>query len=125
MAFSVPTGAAAVPVVKGRKARKAAAGADAEVSGEKRNIEHRGATTLDRVHAAMLLQAGRRANALRALLKAGGERGPDFVRVGNAFTALYPAGSGGKRSRERMVLCAPKWIITGGAGNEQVVRRRG
>ena len=36
----------------------------------------REATTLDRVHAAMLLQSGGRTNALRALLKAEQERGP-------------------------------------------------
>src|SRR5215813_13662919 len=108
MAFSVPTGAAAAPVVKGRKARKAAAGADAEVSGEKRNIEHQGATTLDRVETAMLFQAGRRANALHALLKAEVERGPDFVRLANALAALYPAGSEEKRSLEAMLLAAPK-----------------
>ena len=40
----------------------------------------REATTLDRVHAAMLLQAGGQSNALRALIKAEQERGPDFLR---------------------------------------------
>ncbi len=48
------------------------------------------ATTLDRVHAAMLLQASGRANALRALLKTEQERGPDFLRLANALSALYP-----------------------------------
>ena len=38
------------------------------------------ATTLDRVHAAMLLQASGRSQALRALLKAEQDRGPDFLR---------------------------------------------
>ncbi len=56
---------AAAPVVKGCKAHRAATGADAEDSGEKRNIEHRGATTMDRVHAAMLLQAGGRMRCAR------------------------------------------------------------
>ncbi len=49
------------------------------------------ATTLDRVHAAMLLQAGGRANALRALLEAEQQRGPDFLRLANALSALYPS----------------------------------
>ncbi len=40
----------------------------------------REATTLDRVHAAMLLQSAGRANTLRALLKAEQDRGPDFLR---------------------------------------------
>ena len=48
----------------------------------------REATTLDRVHAAMLLQAGGRANALRALLAAEQQRGPDFLRLANALSAL-------------------------------------
>src|SRR5262249_24088688 len=38
-------------------------------------------TTLDRVHAAMLLQAGGRTNALRALLKEEIDRSPDFIRL--------------------------------------------
>jgi len=50
----------------------------------------REATTLDRVHAAMLLQAGGRPNALRNLLKAEQERSPDFLRLANALSALYP-----------------------------------
>jgi len=50
-----------------------------------------GATTLDRVHAAMLLQASGRTNALRALLKSEQERGPDFLRLANALSALYPS----------------------------------
>jgi hypothetical protein len=99
---------AAAPVVRGRKSRKAATSADAEDSGEERRIEHRGATTLDRVHAAMLLQSGGRANALRSLLKAEVERGPDFVRLANALTALYPPGSEEKRLLEAMLLAAPK-----------------
>jgi putative DNA methylase len=43
--------------------------------------KHRGATTLDHVHAAMLMQSAGRANALRALLKTEMERGPDFLRL--------------------------------------------
>ena len=40
------------------------------------------ATALDRVHAAMLLQASGHANALRALTAAEQDRGPDFLRLG-------------------------------------------
>jgi adenine-specific DNA methylase len=68
----------------------------------------RDATTLDRVHAAMLLQAGGRTNALRALLRAEQERGPDFLRLANALSALYPKGSEEKRLLDAMLLAAPK-----------------
>jgi hypothetical protein len=68
----------------------------------------REATTLDRVHAAMLLQAGGRANALRALLKAEVDRGPDFLRLANALSALYPQGSDEKRLLDAMLLAAPR-----------------
>jgi putative DNA methylase len=44
-------------------------------------VAAREATTLDRVHAAMLLQAGGRTNALRALLRAEQERSSDFLRA--------------------------------------------
>jgi len=67
-----------------------------------------GATTLDRVHAAMLLQAGGRTNALRALLKAEQERGPDFLRLANALSALYPKGSEEKRLLDAMLLAVPR-----------------
>lgn len=70
--------------------------------------EHRGATTLDRVHAAMLLQASGRANALRALLKAEVERSPDFLRLANALSALYPKGSEEKRLLDAMLLAVPR-----------------
>lgn len=68
----------------------------------------RGATTVDRVHAAMLLQKSGRANALRALLKAEQERGPDFLRLANALSALYPRGSEEKRLLDAMLLAVPK-----------------
>lgn len=38
----------------------------------------------------MLLQASGRTNALRALLKAKQKWGPDFLRLANALSALYP-----------------------------------
>ena len=66
------------------------------------------ATTLDRVHAAMLLQASGRTKALRALLKAEQERSPDFLRLANALSALYPKGSEEKRLLEAMLLAAPR-----------------
>jgi adenine-specific DNA methylase len=68
----------------------------------------REATTLDRVHAAMLLQAGGRTNALRALLKAEQERSPDFLRLANALSALYPKGSEEKRLLDAMLLAVPR-----------------
>ena len=68
----------------------------------------REATTLDRVHAAMLLQAGGRTNALRALLKAEQERDADFLRLANAFSALYPKGSEEKRLIDAMLLAVPR-----------------
>jgi hypothetical protein len=68
----------------------------------------REATTLDRVHAAMLLQAGGRANALRALLKAEQERSPDFLRLANALSALYPKHSEEKRLLDAMLLAMPR-----------------
>jgi hypothetical protein len=68
----------------------------------------REATTLDRVHAAMLLQAGGRTNALRALLRAEQERGPDFLRLANALSALYPKGSEEKRLLDAMLLAVPR-----------------
>lgn len=66
------------------------------------------ATTLDRVHMAMLLQAGGRTNALRALLVAEKERGPDFLRLANALSALYPKGSEEKRLIDAMLLAVPR-----------------
>ena len=66
------------------------------------------ATVLDRVHAAMLLQAGGHAVALRALIEAEQERGPDFLRLANALSALYPRGGREKRLLDAMLLAAPR-----------------
>ncbi len=66
------------------------------------------ATTLDRVHAAMLLQASGRTQALRALLAAELERGPDFLRLANALSALYPKESEEKRLLDAMLLAVPR-----------------
>jgi putative DNA methylase len=68
----------------------------------------RDATTLDRVHAAMLLQAGGRANALRAFLAAEVERSPDFLRLANSLSALYPKASEEKRLLDAMLLAIPR-----------------
>ena len=66
------------------------------------------ATTLDRVHAAMLLQGSGRSQALRNLLRSEQERGPEFLRLANAFTALYPRGSEEKRLLDAMLLAVPR-----------------
>ncbi|HSV74969.1 MAG TPA: DUF1156 domain-containing protein [Chthonomonadales bacterium] len=66
------------------------------------------ATTLDRVHAAMLLQAAGQAAALRELIRTEQERGPDFLRLANALSALYPKGSEEKRLLDAMLLAVPR-----------------
>ncbi len=73
-----------------------------------RSAARPGATTLDRVHTGMLLQAGGRTNALRALAQAEQERGPDFLRLANALSALYPRGSDEKRLLDAMLLAVPR-----------------
>jgi hypothetical protein len=89
------------PKVKGKKA-KGKKGTDKEI---RTNQE---ATTLDRVHAAMLLQTSGRTNALRALLQSEQDRGPDFLRLANALSALYPRESEEKRLLDAMLLAVPK-----------------
>jgi len=92
------------PKVRGRGRRRKAImdTSDVELRTE------REATTLDRVHAAMLFQAGGQANALRALIKAEQDRGPDFLRLANALSALYPKGSEEKRLLDAMLLAVPR-----------------
>ncbi|MBI4609712.1 MAG: hypothetical protein HY726_11970 [Candidatus Rokubacteria bacterium] len=68
----------------------------------------RDATTLDRIHAAMLLQAGGASNALRVLLQSEIDRGPDFLRLANALSALYPKDSEEKRLLDAMLLAVPR-----------------
>lgn len=87
------------------KNRKRRSGADVSDESLRR---HQGATTLDHVHAAMLLQSSGRANALRALLKSEIERGPDFLRLANALSALYPRDSDEKRLLDAMLLAVPR-----------------
>ena len=91
------------PSIKGRGRKSAARGSVPDESLR----THREATTLDRVHASMILQSSGRANALRALLKGELERGPDFVRLANALSALYPKGSEEKRLLDAMLLAVP------------------
>ena len=92
------------PEIRGRGRKKKSSG---EVSDESLKTQ-RGATTLDRVHAAMLLQASGRANALRALLKEELDRGPDFLRLANALSALYPKNSEEKRLLDALLLAMPR-----------------
>ena len=92
------------PPVQGRARRR---GRSATVTAD--GIEPTlSATTLDRVHAAMLLQASGRSQALRNLLRAEQERSPDFLRLANALTALYPRGSEEKRLLDAMLLAVPR-----------------
>ncbi len=56
----------------------------------------------------MLLQASGQANALRALLKAEQDRGPEFLRLANALSALYPEGSQEERLLDAMLLAVPR-----------------
>jgi len=102
--FMVQAEAAAVPEICGRP-RRGRAGADVPEDSLRARRE---ATTLDRVHAAMLLQAAGKSNALRALLRAEVDRSPDFLRLANALSALYPAGSDEKRLIDAMLLAVPR-----------------
>jgi len=106
----------AMPEIKGRggKRKKKGTGSVSDQpalglrqAGEALRTRHE-ATTLDRIHAAMLLQASGRTNALRALLKAEQDRSPDFLRLANALSALYPKTSEEKRLLDAMLLAVPK-----------------
>jgi len=66
------------------------------------------ATVLDRVHAAMLLYASGHANALRTLINSEMSRGPEFLHLANALSALYPGGSQEKRLIDAMLLAVPR-----------------
>jgi hypothetical protein len=97
-----PAGRAPTPRrgARGRRGR-------VDISDESLRAGHE-ATTLDRVHAAMLLQSGGRTNALRMLLKSEQERGSEFERLANALSALYPKGSEEKRLLEAMLQAVPR-----------------
>jgi hypothetical protein len=101
--------AQAIYEVKGRKPRKKSSGvsgaipSQADLTGMEKTV-----TTLDRVHAAMLLQAGGQTNALRNLIKTEQNRGQEFLRLANALSALYPKGSEEKRLLDAMLLAVPR-----------------
>lgn len=65
-------------------------------------------STLDRVHAAMLLQANGHSNTLRKLIGVEQDRGPEFLRLANALSALYPRGCSEKRLLDAMLLAVPR-----------------
>src|SRR5262249_55941716 len=67
-----------------------------------------GKTTLDRLHLAMLLQASGKSNALRTMLKSEQDRGPEFMRLASALSALYPRESEEKRLLDAMLLASPR-----------------
>ena len=89
------------PRPRNRRGRKPLLGSEAE-------LQPLDATTLDRVHAAMLFQASGHTAALRKLIVDEQERGPDFLRLANALSALYPRGSEDKRLLDAMLLAAPR-----------------
>jgi hypothetical protein len=109
--FAIKSETGAPPQIKGHRQRKkkgltaettAKAGLPAGASAKA------GTTTLDRVHAAMLLQSSGQTNALRALLKSEQECGADFLRFANALSALYPKDSEEKRLLDAMLLAMPR-----------------
>ncbi len=87
---------------RGRRGSTASAGAARE------SETRQDATTLDRVHAAMLLQASGQANALRALFRSEIERWPEFLRLANALSALFPKDGDEKRLLDAMLLAVPR-----------------
>lgn len=101
-----PDEQAVAPEVKGRGRKKT--GGESKPGNTASAPTRREATTLDRVHAAMLLQRSGQANALRALLQAEQDRGPDFLRLANALSALYPRESEEKRLLDAMLLALPR-----------------
>ena len=92
----------AVPRVKRRERKRTGDVTDDAL------VTEREATTLDRVHAAMLLQSSGRSAALRNMLKAEQHRGSDFLRLANSLSALYPKGSEEKRLLDAMLLAVPR-----------------
>lgn len=92
-----------------RRSGKAAAKAAASSRAAARPVPaRREPTTLDHVHAAMILQARGHAAALRAHLADQMRRGPDFLRLANALSSLYPRGSEDKRLLDAMFLAVPR-----------------
>jgi hypothetical protein len=56
----------------------------------------------------MLLQAGGQTGVLREQIALEQERGPDFLRLANALSALYPRDSEEKRLLDAMLLAVPR-----------------
>lgn len=100
--FAVRSERAIAPEIKARRPRK-----KKELTAES-SPKSGVTTTLDRIHAAMLLQSSGQSNALRALLKGELDRGPDFLRLANALSALYPKQSEEKRLLDAMLLAVPR-----------------
>lgn len=69
---------------------------------------NRRTTTLDRLHAAMLLQKAGASAALRTFLEEERRRGPELERLATALSALYPQGSEERRLVEALSLAFPK-----------------
>ncbi len=65
-------------------------------------------TTLDRLHAAMLLQKAGASSALKTFLDEERKRGPELERLATALSALYPQGSEERRLVEALSLAFPK-----------------
>jgi adenine-specific DNA methylase len=65
-------------------------------------------TTLDHVHKAMMFQKQGQTNALRELLFYEQQWRPDFLRLANSLSALYPKGSEEKRLLDAMLLAVPR-----------------
>ncbi len=72
------------------------------------DFEPTGTTTLDRIHAAMIFQSTGNTQALATLIEAEQSRGPDFLRLSNALSALYPRESQEKRLLDAMLLAVPR-----------------
>ncbi len=92
----------------GNKSRRAITLAAIEPEHAGARQDQRRLTTLDRVHMAMLFQASGRSVALRTMLQAEQERGPYFIRLANALSALYPSSSSEKRLLDAMLLAVPR-----------------
>ncbi len=86
--------------VKSQKSKK--------VDAEAKPAPVRELTTLDRVHKAMLLQHAGETVALRSLLKEEQDRSPEFLRLANALSPLYPTGSWEKQKLDAMLQALPK-----------------
>lgn len=65
-------------------------------------------TTLDRVHAAMLLHREGQTDGLHAMVKEEMQRGSDFLRLANALSRLYPKDGEEKRLLDAMLQAIRK-----------------